>query len=189
MENFDNLNLVKEEIEELIAILKNRFEENMHRHKDLDWGNVEKRIESDKKIIETLYKMEKTGGQPDVIAYNKENDKYTYCDCSKESPDGRRSLCYDLDALEKRKKNKPEGDAHTYAEKIGIKILNEDQYRKLQELGDFDFKSSSWIETPESMRTLGGGLFGDKRYDRTFIYHNGVESYYASRGFRGYIII
>ncbi|WAW14550.1 DUF4256 domain-containing protein [Peptostreptococcus equinus] len=185
MKNIEEIKLDNKSIKEFIKLLELRFLENMHRHPQIDWVNVENRLEKNRNLVEIIYRMEKTGGEPDLIEYDEHNDKYIFCDFSIESPSGRRSLCYDLQAWEKRKKNKPISDAHTVAEKIGIEILDENWYRKLQSLGDFDFKSSSWIETPNSMRKLGGGLFGDKRYNRTFIYHNGVESYYASRGFRG----
>lgn len=169
----------------ILETLEERFYAHMERHKDCSWEAVKKRILSDEKNLATLSHMERTGGEPDVIGFDQERGAYLYCDCSAESPSGRRSLCYDRQALEARKKNKPAGDAHTMAEEMGITILTEEEYALLQQTGDYDFKTSSWIETPVEMRRLGGGLFGDKRYGRVFYYHNGVESYYASRGFRG----
>lgn len=179
--------LEKSDFENLILVLKDRFNSNMHRHRDIIWEDVEKRILENRKIMETIFYMEKTSGEPDVVEYNKDDDMFIYCDCSKESPKGRRSLCYDLDALKSRKKNLPKSDAHSVAKEIGINILNEEQYRMLQDLEEFDLKTSSWVETPEDVRRLGGSIFCDRRYGRIFTYHNGADSYYASRGFRGFI--
>lgn len=179
----------KLERDELITILRNRFMENSQRHKDIAWSEIEIRLNQNEDNIRVLSNMEITGGEPDVIGYDKESDKYIFCDCSKESPSGRRSLCYDAQAWESRKKNKPRNDAITMAEFLGIKMLSEDEYRQLQKTGDYDYKSSSWILTPKGIRELGGSLFGDKRYDTVFIYHNGAESYYASRGFRGIYLV
>lgn len=177
--------LTSEQKASLIDVLHNRFEENLSRHKDLDWKAIEKRLTQDPKKLSSLFKMDRTGGEPDVIGYDESSDVYLFVDCSAESPVGRRSLCYDQVALENRKKNPPTGSAGSLAAEMGIELLDEEQYRTLQKLGVFDVKSSSWIRTPASMRKLGGALFGDCRYDRVFIYHNGADSYYASRGFRG----
>lgn len=169
--------------DELLVILKNRFENNTIRHENIKWVDIEKRL--NEKNLSVLLKMEETGGEPDVIGYNFEKDVYIYCDCSKESPVNRRSLCYDFLALESRKANKPSGDAQTLANQIGVKITNVDEYNLLQSTGDYDLKTSSWLDTPNKIRSLGGALFGDKRYDTVFTYHNGAESYYSARGFRG----
>ncbi len=169
--------------DELLVILKNRFENNTIRHENIKWVDIEKRL--NEKNLSVLLKMEETGGEPDVIGYNFEKDVYIYCDCSKESPLNRRSLCYDFLALESRKANKPSGDAQTLANQIGVKITNVDEYNLLQSTGDYDLKTSSWLDTPNKIRSLGGALFGDKRYDTVFTYHNGAESYYSARGFRG----
>ncbi|MCI6272844.1 MAG: DUF4256 domain-containing protein [Erysipelotrichaceae bacterium] len=169
--------------DELLVILKNRFENNTIRHENIKWVDIEKRL--NEKNLSVLLKMEETGGEPDVIGYNSEKDVYIYCDCSKESPVNRRSLCYDFLALESRKANKPSGDAQTLANQIGVKITNVDEYNLLQSTGDYDLKTSSWLDTPNKIRSLGGALFGDKRYDTVFTYHNGAESYYSARGFRG----
>ena len=169
--------------DELLVILKNRFENNIIRHENIKWTDIEKRL--NEKNLSVLLKMEETGGEPDVIGYNLEKDVYIYCDCSKESPINRRSLCYDFLALESRKANKPSGDAQTLAKQIGVRITNVDEYNLLQSTGDYDLKTSSWLDTPNKIRSLGGALFGDKRYDTVFTYHNGAESYYSARGFRG----
>ena len=168
--------------EELISILEKRFIENEKKHKEIKWADVLKRL--NKESLFSLRYMEETGGEPDVIMYDKENDKYVYCDTSIESPIGRRSFCYDIDALNSRKSNKPSSDIMTEANNNKVKVLDETEYKYLQSLGDFDLKSSSWILTPMEIRKLGGALFGDKKYNRTFIYHNGAESYYSNRGFR-----
>lgn len=168
--------------EELISILEKRFIVNKKMHEDILWNDVLKRLNN--KSLNSLRYMEETGGEPDVIMYDKENDKYVFFDTSKESPIGRRSFCYDLDALNSRKNNKPNSDIITEANNNMVKILDEEEYKYLQSLGEFDLKSSSWILTPVDIRKLGGALFGDKKYNRTFIYHNGAESYYSNRGFR-----
>ncbi|KGO89988.1 DUF4256 domain-containing protein [Flavobacterium suncheonense] len=170
---------------ELLKILKDRFEKNKDRHKGLDWTKAEKKLLSNPDKLWSLNFMEETGGEPDVIGYDKNTDEYIFCDCSAESPKGRRSICYDPEALAARKQHKPADSALNMASAMGITILNEEQYRALQELGAFDLKTSSWIETPAKIRKLGGALFGDRRYDTVFVYHNGADSYYAARGFRG----
>ena len=168
--------------EELILILEKRFIKNENMHKEINWNDVLKRLNNE--ALFSIKYMEETGGEPDVIMYDKENDKYVYCDTSIETPIGRRSFCYDIDALNSRKSNKPNSDIITEANNNKVKVLDETEYKYLQSLGDFDLKSSSWILTPMEIRKLGGALFGDKRYNRTFIYHNGAESYYSNRGFR-----
>ncbi|KYQ01414.1 hypothetical protein B4079_3451 [Bacillus cereus] len=174
-----------EQREELIKVLQARFEKNMNRHEGLEWAKVEAKIEANAEKLWSLNEMEVTGGEPDVVGYDKEKDQYTFYDCSKESPKGRRSLCYDLEALESRKKHKPENNAIDVAAAMGIELLTEEQYRELQQLGDFDMKSSSWVQTPSDIRELGGALFCDYRFGHVFVYHNGADSYYAARGFRG----
>lgn len=174
-----------EQKEELINTLKMRFSANMHRHESLDWTNIESRLHDNEEKLFSLYEMERTGGEPDVVFYDDYTDEYTFFDCSKESPADRRSICYDHEALEKRKKNKPENSAMNMAAEMGIELLTEEQYRYLQELEDFDLKTSSWIKTPDAIRKLGGALFCDRRYDHVFVYHNGADSYYSARGFRG----
>lgn len=170
---------------ELISILKVRFEKNMGRHKDLEWTKVQAKLEANTEKLWSLDEMENTGGEPDVVAYDKKTDEYIFFDCSAESPKGRRSVCYDHEALEARKEHKPENSAVEMAADMGIELLTEEQYRALQQLGEFDKKTSSWITTPADIRKLGGGLFCDRRYNTVFLYHNGAESYYAARGFRG----
>jgi hypothetical protein len=170
---------------ELIKTLKYRFEKNALRHKGIDWSAVQAKIEANPRKLEVLHEMERTGGEPDVIEYNKIENSFTYCDCSPESPKGRRSICYDREALNSRKENKPSGNAIEMASALGIEILTEAQYRGLQKLGEFDTKTSSWVKTPPNIRKLGGALFCDRRYGEVFVYHNGAESYYAARGFRG----
>ncbi len=177
--------LTSEQSKELLKILQTRFRNNMHRHKDMEWIEIQTRLEKNPGKLWSLKKMEETGGEPDVAGYDKKTDEYFYYDCSKESPKGRRSVCYDPDALESRKAHKPRHSAIGMANEIGIDLLTEEQYSELQQFGDFDTKTSSWIATPESVRESGGALFGDRRYGRVFIYHNGAESYYAARGFRG----
>ena len=167
---------------ELLKILKNGFESNLNRHPNIKWEDVLSKLLDNSIKLEALYNMEETGGEPDVVL--EENGSYIFYDCAKESPK-RRSLCYDREALESRKKFPPQNNVIDVAKEMGIYILNEDEYRYLQTLGDFDLKTSSWLKTPNEVRTLGGALFGDKRYERTFIYHNGADSYYESRGFRG----
>lgn len=177
--------LSKDQKEELLKTLKARFEENMNRHQDLEWDHVQAKIEANPEKLWSLHEMEETGGEPDVVDYDKKTDEYIFYDCSTESPKGRRSVCYDLEALESRKKNKPANNAIDMATEIGIELLTEEQYRQLQKLGNFDTKTSSWVQTPNTIRKLGGALFCDRRYDTVFLYHNGAESYYAARGFRG----
>lgn len=173
-----------QEREELLQALKTRFENNMHRHRGVAWPDVLTRLESNPDALESLHEMEATGGEPDVIGQDKDG-QYTFCDCSAESPSSRRSLCYDREALESRKENKPEGSAVEMAAAMGIALLTEEQYRELQSLGEFDTKTSSWVQTPLDVRALGGALFCDRRYGKVFVYHNGAQSYYAARGFRG----
>ncbi|MCB0456342.1 MAG: DUF4256 domain-containing protein [Flavobacteriaceae bacterium] len=172
-------------MENLLTILKSRFEKYPNRHKKIVWEHVETKLKSSPKKIEVLQKMEATGGEPNVVDYDSKTDEYLFFDCSEESPTGRRSLCYDLDAWESRKKFKPENNVLTIAQEIGIELLDEAQYRFLQELGNFDSKTSSWLKTPSQIRALGGAIFGDFRFGTVFIYHNGADSYYAARGFRG----
>lgn len=170
--------------EELIGILKGRFEKNMERHQGIAWAKVEAKLEADPEKLWSLHEMEKTGGEPDVLGYDKNTDQYIFYDCSPESPKGRRSLCYDLMALESRKKHKPKDNVLGMADSMGVELLTEEDYRQLQTFGDFDTKTSSWLKTPSEIRKLGGAIFGDFRYNTVFIYHNGAESYYAARGFR-----
>lgn len=169
----------------LLGVLKARFENNMQRHNGLKWADVEARLEANPAKLWVLDKMEETGGEPDVVGYDKATGEYVFYDCAPESPKGRRSICYDHKALEARKENKPANSALNMAEEMGITILTEDKYKELQQLGAFDLKTSSWVETPADIRKLGGALFCDRRYDTVFTYHNGAESYYAARGFRG----
>lgn len=180
-----NKELLLEQREEILTILKDRFNKNASYHKELEWAEVQKRLEAKAEKIWSLYQMETTGGEPDVIAYDGNSDEYLFCDCSKETPKGRRSVCYDYEALESRKEHKPQNNAIDMAEDMGIAMLSEEQYRTLQKIGEFDLKTSSWVKTPEPIRKLGGALFCDRRYDTVFVYHNGAESYYAVRGFRG----
>lgn len=170
---------------DLLQVLKTRFEENMNRHKDLKWDNIQIKLEADTAKLRSLNEMERTGGEPDIIGYDAATKEYIFCDCSAESPAGRRNVCYDREALESRKEAKPENNAIDMAEEMGIELLTEKQYRELQEHGQFDTKTSSWIKTPSDVRKLGGALFADYRFGRIFIYHNGASSYYAARGFRG----
>ncbi len=178
-------NLSLEQKEELLNVLQARFEKNRNRHKELEWAKVQEKLEANAEKIRSLHEMEQTGGEPDVVGYDKETDTYTFYDCAVESPKGRRSVCYDREALESRKKHKPENNAVDMATAMGIELLTEDQYRALQKLGDFDRKTSSWIATPPDIRNLGGALFCDFRFGHVFVYHNGASSYYSSRGFRG----
>src|SRR5574338_529406 len=171
--------------EELLSALKARFEKNMNRHEGLEWAAVRARLEASPGKLWSLNEMERTGGEPDVVAHDKKTGEYVFYDCSAESPKGRRSLCYDREALESRKEFKPEDSAMDMATAMGIEILTEEQYRELQKLGKFDTKTSSWLKTPSEIRKLGGAIFGDRRYDHVFVYHNGAPSYYAVRGFRG----
>lgn len=177
--------LSAKESEELISILKARFEKNKSRHKGIEWTGVQAKLEAAPYKLWSLNEMELTGGEPDVVGFDKKTGEYLFYDCSTESPKGRRSCCYDHEALESRKENKPQNSAVGMAEDMGIEILTEEQYRALQELGDFDMKTSSWVKTPSDIRKLGGAVFCDLRYDTVFLYHNGAESYYAARGFRG----
>lgn len=177
--------LPEELAQDLIRVLKTRFEQNLNRHKGLEWGKVQAKLEAFPGKMWSLNEMERTGGEPDVAGYDAQTGEYLFYDCSDESPKGRRSTCYDGEALESRKENKPTNSALGMASDMGIKILNEEEYRGLQKLGRFDAKTSSWIETPPGIRKLGGALFADFRYNHVFVYHNGAESYYAARGFRG----
>lgn len=177
--------LSAEQTVELLHTLKTRFEKNLNRHKGIEWDRVLAKLEANPEKLWSLNEMEITGGEPDVVGQDKETGKYLFYDCSAESPKGRRSLCYDREALDFRKEYKPENSAIDLATEMGIEILTEDQYKALQQLGNFDLKTSSWIKTPEKIRKLGGGIFCDRRYDTVFVYHNGAESYYAARGFRG----
>jgi len=170
---------------ELLNTLKERFENNMHRHQGIEWSDVQARLETNAAKLWSLYEMERTGGEPDVVGYDAETGEYIFFDCSPESPPGRRSVCYDREAQIKRKKHPPENNAVDMAQAMGIELLTEEQYRHLQTLGQFDLKTSSWVKTPDRIRKLGGALFCDRRYDTVFVYHNGADSYYASRGFRG----
>jgi uncharacterized protein DUF4256 len=171
--------------EELLGTLKARFENNMNRHQGLNWAKVQTKLETNPEKLWSLNEMERTGGEPDVIGYDKKTGEYIYCDCSAESPQGRRNVCYDREALESRKEAKPKDTAMDMAAAMGIEILSEEQYRELQKLGSIDTKTSSWVKTPSDIRKLGGALFCDRRYNTVFVYHNGAESYYAARGFRG----
>ncbi|WLH02185.1 DUF4256 domain-containing protein [Pseudomonas beijingensis] len=175
----------KQEQDNLIQTLQTRFEQNLNRHPDIPWADVQTRLEHHPNALKSLQAMEVSGGEPDVIGFDPKTGAVTFCDCAKESPTGRRSLCYDRAALDARKENKPKGSAIEMAEEMGIALLTEDQYRALQTLGEFDAKTSSWLATPPELRSLDGAIFGDYRYGRVFIYHNGVQSYYAARGFRG----
>lgn len=176
--------LTAEQSAEFLKVLKIRFEKNMNRHKDLNWGKIQLKLEKNPEKLWCLYEMEETEGEPDVVAYDKKSDEYFFFDCSAESPK-RRSLCYDYQAWESRKANKPESNVIDRASEMGIELLSEEQYRQLQELGNFDLKTSSWVKTPANIRELGGAIFCDRRYNTVFTYHNGADSYYAARGFRG----
>ncbi|MFT8313737.1 MAG: DUF4256 domain-containing protein [Clostridium sp.] len=177
--------LTPEQREELLRTLKARFEKNMNRHKDLEWAKVEAKLEANTEKLWSLNEMERTGGEPDVVCHDNKTGKYIFYDCSAESPKGRRSVCYDREALESRKEHKPENNAIDMAAGMGIELLTEEQYRELQKLGNFDMKTSSWVKTPSEIRKLGGAIFADFRYGNVFVYHNGAESYYGARGFRG----
>ena len=174
-----------QERDQLLRTLQDRFENNMHRHEGLAWADVEARLEAEADALESLLRMESTGGEPDVIGRDGKRGAFTFCDCSAESPKGRRSLCYDREARESRKKHPPKNSALEMAAEMGIDLLTEDEYRALQQLEELDTKTSSWIETPPDVRELGGALFCDRRYGKVFLYHNGADSYYAARGFRG----
>ena len=177
--------LTREQREQLFRVLKARFEKNMNRHKGFEWAKVQAKLETNTEKLWSLSEMEQTGGEPDVVDHNKKTGEYIFYDCSPESPKGRRSLCYDREALDSRKENKPKDNAMDMAASMGVELLTEEQYRELQKLGEFDTKTSSWLHTPSKIRELGGALFCDRRFDTVFMYHNGAESYYAARGFRG----
>jgi hypothetical protein len=181
--------LSAKEEKELLTLLQSRFDKNMKRHPQAKWSDVAKKLEANKDKLWSLQEMENTGGEPDVVAYDKKTDTYTFFDCSAESPKGRRSICFDREALDARKEFKPGNNALDMAAQMGISILDEEQYRYLQQLGHFDAKTSSWIATPDKIRKLGGALFADYRYDTVFVYHNGAQSYYAARGFRGALVV
>jgi hypothetical protein len=183
--NSNKRDLSPKQREELLKALKARFEKNMDRHQGLEWTQVGTRLEAHAQKLWSISEMERTGGEPDVIGHDKKTGEYIFYDCSAESPKDRRSLCYDRDALESRKENKPANNAMDVAAAMGIELLTEEQYRALQKLGNFDTKTSSWVQTPSAIRKLGGALFCDRRYNTVFVYHNGAESYYAARGFRG----
>jgi hypothetical protein len=180
-----NLTLARKQSEELLKVLKARFEKNMNRHQGLEWAKIQARLEANAEKLWSLSEMERTGGEPDVVGHDKKTGEYIFYDCSAESPKDRRSLCYDGEALDSRKENKPKDNAIDMAAAMGIELLTEEQYRELQKLGNFDAKTSSWVKTPSNIRKLGGALFCDRRFNTVFLYHNGAESYYAARGFRG----
>lgn len=171
--------------EDLLGTLKTRFEKNMRRHLGLEWAKVQAKLEANAEKLRSLGEMERTGGEPDVVGYNQQSGEYLFMDCSAESPEGRRSICYDREALDSRKEHKPADTAMDMSKAMGIEMLTEEQYRTLQSLGEFDTKTSSWLKTPAEIRKLGGAIFGDRRYNHVFVYHNGASSYYAARGFRG----
>jgi hypothetical protein len=183
--NSNKKDLSPEQRQDLLRALNARFEKNMNRHKGLEWTKVQAKLEANAEKLWSLSEMERTGGEPDVIGHDKKTGEYILYDCSAESPNGRRSVCYDREALESRKENKPKDSAMNMAAAMGIELLTEEQYRELQKLGNFDTKTSSWVKTPSDIRKLGGALFCDRRYDTVFVYHNGAESYYAARAFRG----
>ena len=185
MKNIKSNKLSPEQREELLRALKARFDKNMNRHKGLAWPKIQAKLEASTGKLWSLSEMERTGGEPDVVDHDKKTGEYIFYDCSAESPNGRRSLCYDREALEARKEHKPKDNAIDMAAAMGIELLSEDQYRDLQKLGKFDAKTSSWVKTPSDIRKLGGAIFCDRRYDYVFVYHNGADSYYAARGFRG----
>jgi Protein of unknown function (DUF4256) len=179
--------LLPEQRKELLGALKARFEKNMNLHKGLAWAEVQSKLEANTEKLWSLNEMERTGGEPDVVGRDKKTGEYIFYDCSEESPKARRSLCYDREALDSRKENKPKGNAVDMAAAMGVELLTEEQYRELQKLGNFDTKTSSWVKTPSAIRKLGGALFCDHRFDTVFVYHNGAESYYAARAFRGWL--
>jgi Protein of unknown function (DUF4256) len=181
--------LSPEEREELLRVLKTRFEKNMNRHRGLDWAMVQARLEANTETLWSLNEMETTGGEPDVVGHDQRTGEYTFFDCSAESPTGRRSVCYDREALESRKEHKPKNSAIEMAVAMGVELLTEEQYRALQKLGEFDARTSSWVKTPADIRKRGGALFCDRRYGHVFVYHNGAESYYGGRGFRGWLSV
>lgn len=178
-----------QERDKLLQTLEARFRKNMHRHQGIAWADVRARLEGSAKALESLQAMEASGGEPDVISRDGDTGRYTFCDCSAETPSGRRSLCYDREARESRKEHAPADSAEEMAAQMGIELLTEEQYRELQAFGDFDTKTSSWVATPPEVRRLGGALFCDRRYGRVFVYHNGAQSYYAARGFRGWLVV
>jgi len=183
--NVSHKDLSPAQREELLRALRTRFDKNRNRHQGLEWAQIQVRLEANAEKLWSLNEMERTGGEPDVVGHDKKTGEYIFYDCSEQSPTGRRSLCYDREALESRKEHKPKGSAIDMTAAMGIELLTEEQYRELQKLGDFDTKTSSWVKTPSDIRTLGGALFCDRRYDTVFVYHNGAESYYAARAFRG----
>jgi len=185
MPNATKMKMSSEDREEFFAELKTRFEKNMNRHKGLEWTKIQAKLEGDPKKLWSLSEMETTGGDPDVVGFDKKSGEYIFYDCSPESPKGRRSLCYDREALDARKENKPENSVVDMAAAMGIELLTEEEYMELQKLGDFDAKTSSWLKTPSDIRKLGGAISGDFRFGRAFVFHNGADSYYAARGFRG----
>ena len=187
--NGNKKGLSPEQRAEILGALKDRFEKNMHRHKGLEWAEVQARLEAKPEKLWSLHEMERTGGEPDVVRHDKKTGETIFYDCSAESPKGRRNVCYDREALEARKEFKPKDSAMDMAAAMGIQILTEEQYRELQELGSFDAKTSSWVKTPAEIRKLGGALFADRRYEHVFIYHNGADSYYGARGFRGLLSV
>lgn len=189
MKNNAKKELSIEQREELLKVLKARFEKNMNRHEGIEWTKVQSKLEANPDKLWSLDLMEETGGEPDVVGHDKKTNEYIFYDCAPESPKGRRSICYDHQALESRKEHKPKDSAINMAADMGIELLTEDQYRELQQLGNFDLKTSSWVATPSDIRKRGGALFCDRRYDTVFLYHNGAESYYAARGFRGLLKI
>ena len=181
----DKKGITEEKTDELLRLLEKRFEKHAERHPGISWSSVQARLEKRPETLQTLLVMEETGGEPDVIGFDKKSGEYIFCDCSPESPKGRRSVCYDLEALESRKEHKPKHSAVGMAREMGVELLTKEQYHVLQELGEFDTKTSSWAVTPDDIRERGGALFGDRRFGHVFIYHNGAESYYGARGFRG----
>jgi len=182
-----NTTLSKKQSEEILKTLKTRFEKNMNRHKSLAWAEVQAKLEANADKLWSLHEMDRTGGEPDVIGFDKKTGEYIFYDCAAETPKGRRSICYDREALDSRKENKPKDNAVGMASAMGIELLTEEQYRELQKFGEFDTKTSSWVKTPSPIRKLSGALFCDRRFDTVFLYHNGAESYYAGRGFRGWL--
>jgi len=185
--NSNKKDLSREQREELLSTLKTRFENNMNRHQDLAWAQIQTKLEANAEKLWSLNEMERTGGEPDIVGHDKRTGEYIFHDCSAESPKDRRSVCYDHEALESRKEHKPKDSAMGMAAVMGIELLTEEQYRELQKLGNFDTKTSSWVKTPPHIRKLGGALFCDRRFDTVFVYHNGAESYYAARAFRGWL--
>ncbi|WP_421385246.1 DUF4256 domain-containing protein [Bacillus salacetis] len=188
-ETMNKRELSTKQTDELLEVLKARFEKNMERHNSLVWENVQTKLKANPDKLWSLNEMERTGGEPDVVDYDEQSDTYSFYDCAAESPKGRRSVCYDRAALEARKKHKPENSAMDMAAAMGIELLTEEEYRELQKLGDFDKKTSSWVKTPNDIRELGGALFCDYRFGHVFLYHNGADSYYAARGFRGSLTV